>query len=195
MTESRRPNRGFRLFSQHCFFLLFPSMYSCRHEITICSTWSCSQKKKCITDHFGSVRSDILMPLFHISLLSMLRWSSLTWPKMLQPETARCMRMAWFELLGAARLYGFSVTNLLDFLACCYVIELCGKYRSMLCKGSVNEWLLIFFFQAEFISRPDYCWYGKLSPWYVNKFSCASLTFEIVRQLYLGRWTDCEGCG
>jgi len=133
------------LFSQHCFFLLFPSMYSCRHEITICSTWSCSQKK-CITDHFGSVRSDILMPLFHISLLSMLRWSSLTWPKMLQPETARCMRMAWFELLGAARLYGFSVTNLLDFLACCYVIELCGKYRSMLCKGSVNEWLLIFFY-------------------------------------------------
>ena len=65
---------------------------------------------------------------------------------MLQPEMARFMRMAWFELLGAARLYGFSVTNLLDFLACCYVIELCGKYRSMLCKGSVNEWLLIFFY-------------------------------------------------
>ncbi|XP_035822702.1 uncharacterized protein [Zea mays] len=38
-----------------------------------------------------------LILCFDSSLLLTLPWPSLTWPKMLLPEMARCMRTAWFE--------------------------------------------------------------------------------------------------
>ena len=52
---------------------------------------------------------------FDTSLLLMLPWSSLTWPKMLPPEMARCMRMVWFEHpKGPPAVMVCEVTNLLD---------------------------------------------------------------------------------
>jgi hypothetical protein len=84
-------------------FLLFPCTYSCHHEMI------------CINDHFGALWSDILT--LSVSYQSLVN-AAMVELDMAEDATTRDGSMyengvVWAS--GRRRLYGFSVTNLLDF--------------------------------------------------------------------------------
>ena len=95
-------------------FLLFPYTYSCHHEITICSTWPCSQK---ITHHWPFWCGSKWYTNTSVSYQSLVN-AAMVELDMGEDATTRDGSIyengvVWTS--GRRQLYGFSVTNLLDF--------------------------------------------------------------------------------